>query len=435
MRPYIDNPLSTPRSILLVAQLTPPSPLVGAHRPAALAKYLALRGHEVTLLTSVASGTGGIPGARRVVRTRDLLSSRLNWRRGHFEALQGRRQATYGEASRVAQIVVPDLSLVGWIPFALPRALGLCGREHFDCVITTSPPSSTHLLGRALQLAGTPWIADLRDGWTFDAPRPPWPTRIQDAVDAILEQGTLARADSVVAVTEPIAADLERRLGRAVATITNGFDPDERPADSAPALDAGRHSLVHTGRLNVVGRSPHEFFDGLHEYLRRRPDGARRLEVVLAGPVSVDQERLLADPRLDGLVRSLGNLERPVALALQRQADTLLVLAEGNEARPARSIATGKLFEYLGAGRPVLVLGTDSEAARIVAEAGAGTAVRGDDAGEIASALERLADHGLPVPTGAVDGYSWPVLAERWEREIEAAVARRGLIPSAPVRA
>jgi glycosyltransferase involved in cell wall biosynthesis len=84
-------------------------------------------------------------------------------------------------------------------------------------------------------------------------------------------------------------------------------------------------------------------------------------------------------------------------------------------------VATGKLFEYLGAGRPVLVLGADSEAARIVVAAGAGTAAPGDDAGAIASALEGLADHGLATAAGALDTYSWPVLAERWEQEIEAA--------------
>jgi hypothetical protein len=111
-----------------------------------------------------------------------------------------------------------------------------------------------------------------------------------------------------------------------------------------------------------------------------------------------------------------------VALALQRRADTLLVLAEGNQVRPARSVATGKLFEYLGARRPVLVLGEDSEAARIVAGASAGAVARGDDAGAIASALEGLADHGLATPAGAVDDYAWPALAERWEQEIEAVV-------------
>ena len=319
--------------------------------------------------------------------------------------------------------MVPDLSAVGWVPFALPRAISLARAEPFDCVITTSPPASVHAVGAALRAAGTPWIADLRDGWTFDPPRDAWPTRLQAQLDAMLERRLLSSADRVVAVTPPIADDLAQRLGRPVTVISNGFDPDERPSQSAPLLDPARHSLVHTGRMSVVGRSPAAFFDGLQEYLRRRPDGAERLEVVLAGPVSEEQVALVADRRLDGLVRSLGSLDRSVALALQRSADSLLVLAEGNDVRSARSVATGKLFEYLGTGRPVLVLGVESEAARIVTTTGAGMAAAGDDATAIATVLERLADHGLPPATAAtVTEYGWPALVERWQREIEASL-------------
>ena len=415
--------MSPGRSILLIAQLTPPSPLVGARRPGAIAKYLGLAGHRVTVLTSIASGRGRVPGAVRVVRTRDLLSSPLNWRRANLETLQGQRQETYGQASVLERLIVPDLSMVGWLPFALPRALSLhCGGS-FDCVVSTSPPASSHLIGAALRSLGTPWIADLRDGWTFDPPRPPWPTRVQAVADAGLERAVLRRANRILAVTRPIASDLERRLGLPATVITNGFDPDERPAQIAPPLDPTRHSLVHTGRMSVVGRSPTAFFQGLHDYLQRRPDGAQRLEVVLAGPVSAEQQTLLADERLEGLVRSVGSLERAETLALQRHADTLLVLAEGNDVRPSRSIATGKLFEYLAAGRPVLVLGKDSEAARIVREAGAGVAARGDDSGVIASALERLVDQGLEAPREAVDQYAWPALICRLEAEIQAVTA------------
>jgi glycosyltransferase involved in cell wall biosynthesis len=415
------QPVSRGRSILLVAQLTPPSPLVGAHRPAALTKYLARRGHRVTVLTSMVSGRGDIAGAARVIRTRDLLASPLNWRRSNLDSLQGRSTATYGAASPIERIVVPDVSLASWLPFAIPLALALRRVAQFDCVVTTSPPASAHLLGWALRAAGTPWIADLRDGWTFDPPHAPWPTRAQSAFDALLERRMLGRADRVVAVTAPIADDLTHRLERPVTVITNGFDPDEMPAKAGPTLDPTRHSLVHTGRLNVVGRSPHAFFDGLVEYLNRRPEGARQLEIVLAGPVSADQKRLMADPRLDGLVRSVGSLDRPTTLALQRNADTLLVLVEGNDARPARSVATGKLFEYLGAGRPVLVLGDDSEAARIVAGAHAGAVARGDAPDAIASALERLADHGLDASSASVEQYAWPALAEQFEHVIAAA--------------
>ncbi|MDX6642953.1 MAG: hypothetical protein QOD76_915, partial [Solirubrobacteraceae bacterium] len=116
-----------------------------------------------------------------MVRTRDLLVSRINWRRASFEALAGGGDAGYSEPSPIAALVVPDLAIVGWLPFALPRALSLARRERFDCVITTSPPHSAHLIGLALRRRGVPWVADFRDGWTFESDRQEWPLRWQRA--------------------------------------------------------------------------------------------------------------------------------------------------------------------------------------------------------------------------------------------------------------
>jgi glycosyltransferase involved in cell wall biosynthesis len=408
--------------VLLVAQLAPPSALSGARRPAALAKYLSRRGHRVTVLTSLASGRGEVPGAAHLVRTRDVLASRLNWRRGHFEAIQGHAHAAASASSPLERIVVPDLGLAGWLPFALPRALGLARGHRFDCVITTSPPQSAHLIGLALKAAGVPWIADLRDGWTFDPPRPPWPTAIQDTVDRTLERALLARADGLVAVTAPIADDLAERLGGPVSLITNGFDPEETAVNGGPPgglLTSERHSLVHTGRASVSGRSPRPLIDGLVELRRRWPEATERLEVVFAGPATAEEQALLADERLGGMARSVGSLERPQALALQRAADSLLVLATGAS---TRSVATNKLFEYLAARRPVLVLGDGSEAARIVRAARAGIAAPDDDPVAIADALRRLAGGEVAVGDGDLSPYAWPQLAERYEHAIEEAV-------------
>jgi glycosyltransferase involved in cell wall biosynthesis len=409
-------------SILVVAQLTPPGQLSGARRPANLAKYLGRRGHRVTVLTSLASGRGGVPGAARVVRTRDVLATRLNWRRSHFESIQGREEASAAGSSALESIVVPDLSLPGWLPFALPRALALAREHSFDCVVTTSPPQSAHLVGLALRLAGVPWLADLRDGWTFDPPRPAWPTALQDAADRALERAVLGRADRLVAVTEPIAGDLARRLGREVAVITNGFDPDEAADADAQLLSPDRHSLVYTGRANVSGRTPRALIEGLAELRRSDPETAERLEVVFAGPATEEEREMLADERVTGLVRSVGTLARSEALALQRAADSLLVIAEGAS---GRSVATNKLYEYLAAGRPVLVLGEDSEAARTVRDGGAGIVARAGDPAAVAAALRRLIAGDVPEPSVAVDRFSWPVLAERFEQELEAVVEAR----------
>jgi glycosyltransferase involved in cell wall biosynthesis len=420
MPPYIAR-VSKGRSLLLVAQLTPPSSIVGARRPGSLAKYLGRRGHRVMLLTSVAGGRGPAEGVDRVVRTRDLLASGFNWRRHNLAALQEVDQGTYEEASRLERVIVPDLSAVGWLPFALPRALAIARRTRFDAVITTSPPPSAHLIGLALRRTGVPWVADLRDGWTFDPPRPPWPTALQDRVDTALERLALSHADRLVAVTHPIAEDLERRFDRPVATITNGFDPEDRAVrDGAALLDPTKHSLVYTGRLSLVDRSPRQLGDGLLEFLRRWPDEAARTEVVLAGPVSAEQQELLADPRLAGLARSIGNLDRSEALGLQRAADSLLLIAEGSSFRPARSVATGKLFEYLATSHPILVLGEDSAAARIVRETGAGLVAPAGDSVAVAEAVHRISSGDQPAPAN-VQRFEWPALAEHFEREIQAA--------------
>ncbi|MGI8623404.1 MAG: hypothetical protein ACR2NB_07950, partial [Solirubrobacteraceae bacterium] len=76
-------------SVVLVTQFAPPAGFSAARRTEGLAKYLTREGHRVTVLTSLASGRGAMPEASRVIRTRDLTVSGVNWRRSHFEAIRG----------------------------------------------------------------------------------------------------------------------------------------------------------------------------------------------------------------------------------------------------------------------------------------------------------------------------------------------------------
>jgi glycosyltransferase involved in cell wall biosynthesis len=410
-----------PCSLLYVSQIAPPSPLVAARRVAGLSKYLARLGYDVTVLASDLSGEGQIEGAR-VVRTHDLITSPLNWRRGHFAALSGSSQATYAPPSRLESVVVPDLALATWVPFALPRALRLARSRRFDCVLTTSPPQSAHLIGRALRARDTPWIAELRDGWTFEPHHVPWPTRFQRALDGGLERKLLRRADDLVAVTAPIAEDLSRRLGRDADVITNGYDPEEEePVDGSDGrLDRNRHSLVYTGRISAGRSTPLPLLEGFRELRRKSPNTAERLELVFAGPLTSAETEELEAPDLAGSVKLLGPLDRRSVLSLQRQAGSLLVITEGSS---RRSVATGKLFEYLAAGRPILVLGEETEAARIVAETGAGIATSASDPSRIATALAGLLE--APNPSGAkVDQYSYASIAEKLAEVIDRACGR-----------
>jgi glycosyltransferase involved in cell wall biosynthesis len=357
------------------------------------------------------------------VRTRDLLASGVNWRRDNFAALDGSAPAQeYAAPSRVATALVPDPEAVSWLPFALPKALQLARAA--DCVLTTSPARSTHLIGLALHRRGLPWLADFRDGWRFEDQRQAWAVPALDRLDAALERTVARAADRCIGVTEPITRDLRERLGARATTITNGFDlddPELAAVDGAPARD-GRHTVVHTGSLAYGGRDPRPVLDALRLLDADAPEIADRLELVFAGPVSPSERDAIEAPDLRGRARALGMLPRAEAIAWQRGAGTLLLLTGDRQV----GVATGKLYEYLAARRPVLVLGEQSEAARIVRAAGAGRTAPAGDPRAIAEALRREVVEPAPPPAAsALEPYSYAAIARR-VAELVADVRRGG---------
>ena len=424
-------PERRPLSILLVTQFAPPAGFSATRRTAGLAKYLTRLGHRVTVLTSLASGRGEMPEASKVIRTRDLIVSRVNWRRGHFESVRGDGAgAGYADRpSRLAAVVVPDLALVAWAPFALARAAGEVRAGKVDCVITTSPPESAHLIGLALKRRfRMPWIADLQDGWTFESTHPDWPLSGQTRLDSALEAAVTRNADLVTTVTDPLSEDLRRRTGARVMTLTNGFDPEEHvPADKqSTGLRGDRFSLVYTGRLAFARSTPEPLLGGLRLLCRNRPDLAARLEVVFAGPLTAEERNMMQEPDVRDHIRMVGNLERRDALALQRAADALLLVIP--PARP-RSVATAKLYEYMAAGRPILVLGEDNAAADTVRNAGMGAVTSGDDPDRIAGAIAELMDGGgapeEAVPAD-VERFGYPSIARALADVVDDLCAGRG---------
>jgi glycosyltransferase involved in cell wall biosynthesis len=401
-------------NLLLVAYFYPPCRDTGAHRPAAMAKWLRRLGHRVTVLTTSAYGSQDDDEENGVVRTHDLqrLRARLH---GHDRVDALFDSDTYsGKPHPLSRLLVPEPLIAAWAPFARSRALRLSRRECFDCVITSSPPESAHAVGRALSRRGTAWMADLRDAWTYEPIRPPFATAAQRRIDGLLERRWLRAADVVVCVSRPAAEDLRRRLGIEPLLIPNGWDPDlgegaDRAGDAAALLDQDRVSLVYTGRFGSYGRDPAPLIGALGELGRRDPRAAARLELVVAGPLTDDEVGLLRADVSPAKIVAAGTQSRESAIALQRAADVLLLLAS----RKRSQLVNFKLFEYLAAGQPILALASGTEAGRIVEESG-GQAVPADDVEAIVAALRRAAAGELARPEAGVrEAYSYPALAER----------------------
>ena len=412
-------------NLLLVAYFYPPCRDTGAHRPAALANWLRRLGHRVTVLTTSAYGTGDAATEQGVVRSADLqrLRARL---RGHNRVDALFDADTYsGRPHVLSRIVVPEPLALAWAPFALRDALRANSRERFDCVITSSPPESVHLIGRALQRRGVPWVADLRDGWTFEPIRPEFPTAFQRRLDERLERRWLTAADAVVSVSRPAAADLRARLGLEPELIPNGWDPDldaEGPGGSSAdrLLDPERVSLVYTGRFGSYGRDPTALIRALGVLALEHPEDAVRLELVVAGPLTQDEANLMRRDVAPARIAVAGTLDRTEALALQRAADALLLVASSRRTQ----LLNFKLFEYIAAGPPILALAAGTEAGRVAEEAG-GNAVAADDVDAIVQALRRLVAGELePADPALRERYSYPGVAKRMEAVAQRAISR-----------
>jgi glycosyltransferase involved in cell wall biosynthesis len=385
--------------------------------------HLEQLGHEFVVLTT--SAYGSQPTARETVLARDLVGSPLLRRVLRRPPLRSSGPAPVPSRApnrAIANLAVPDVQAAAWLPAAAASLRRLVARRRFDCIVTSGPPHSAHLLPLLLGGARPAWVIDLRDGWTFE--RPTTPIRPLGAVDRWLERRALRAADRIVAVTEPIAADIAARCDVPVTVVPNGWDPaleDDVARAASPATSPDRFTFVHTGSLGGhPERDPDALFEGLRR-VRTSSSTDAAVELVLAGRPYADEAERIGRAELNGAVRHVGHVERPAAVALQRSADALILLAGTGRT------ATSKLSEYLASGRPIIVLGTRSEAARIVRRTRTGRALPADDPAAIAEVLRRAAAGELAREYAPRDlePYRYPGPAHALAEEIERAIACR----------
>jgi glycosyltransferase involved in cell wall biosynthesis len=279
------------------------------------------------------------------------------------------------------------------------------------------------MIGLLLGRRRPAWIADFRDGWTFEPLGDPFPTGPQRRLDAWLERRVVGVADIVTCAYAGIADDLRTRLGAQAHHVPNAWDPDAAPTspEPAPASHANVVTLVHTGTISGTrGRDPRPLLEALRRVSaeeRRRP-----LRLLIAGHLTTEERRLLDQHALGATVEHLGLIDRGQAIALQRSADALVLVTDRRG-----SAATAKLFEYLAAGRPIIALAENNEAAAIVRDTNTGMLVPPGDVDAIADALRLAASGELAkrYEPRNLERYTYPGPALLMEELVEEAIAHR----------
>lgn len=314
-------------------------------------------------------------------------------------------------------VIFPDVRSE-WFPFAWKMLNRLLKTEPYDLLISSHEPGVDVLLGLAAkQKHNIPWVVDLSD--PLLAPYTPF---LRRWLDFYVEGVIINRADHIIVTTKALMRLLRERHGaltRRFSVVPQGFDkyqrwilpkikPEIKIEGKSVDLSQSNNKfiIVYTGTFYKNFRNPGEFFKALQK--------SHNIHLVIAGEMSPFQAEI-AD--LGDKITVLDKQNHEICLELQRSATLLLNIGNNQSYQ-----IPGKLFEYFGAGRPILHLAGSATdpASEILAQTKRGVVVanKNSDIFPILQKLYQLWEEGVldrlfdlsPEP---VDKFSWESAAQR----------------------
>jgi len=433
-------------SVLVIAYYFPPMGSSGVQRIAKFVKYLpeygwrphvlatgptAYYAHDPSLLEELEQAdiqitrTDGADPAS-LLKDRGTIAMPAEWIRKTL--------------SRISNtLLIPD-NKRGWAQRALAVARELTSTTSFDAILVSGPPFSTMMAGAQLSAeTGIPLVLDYRDLW-YGNQFHTYPTLWHAHKHQRMEHATLARAANVVVTNRRIK---ERLLGtykhldfNDVAIIPQGFDPADlqsRPTvadlpsrstvadlQSRPTVadlpsrsivadlqsrptNADRPSRSPAFRLTYAGIfydvvTPVPFFKAIRALRKERPDMA--LELHFAGLLRDEYRKKARRMGLADLIVDHGYLPHRETVQLLQESDALWMMV--GHTRNADTISSGKLYEYFGTRKPLLVSVPEGALQSDAEKYGAAWITAPDDVQAIASAISDLYDRWkagtLPTP-------------------------------------
>jgi glycosyltransferase involved in cell wall biosynthesis len=392
------------KRVLIITYYWPPSGGAGVQRWLKFVKYLPQYGWEpivivpdpdqATYPAKDLSLTGETNNNIRVVQTRD--NSLFKW----YKLILRQKSIPsagfsndVGKASLFQKIsrfirgnfFIPDPRR-GWNRHALKAAKKILRERKIDAIVTTGPPHSTHLIGVKLKKeTHVPWLADFRDPWTdIYYYRDFYPAFHARMINAGLERNVLVSADHIVTVSKGLRDILAKKnccKEQQITVIPNGFDEEDFQTVPDPAKD--HFTITYVGTLSDA--YPIDAF--IKAFIELVMSGSD-LHLRFIGAVSKNQRSILSaipDERLE----YVSYVDHNKAIEYMGLSNALLLVIPDHLS--AKGILTGKLFEYIASGRPILGIGpVDGDAATIIKETNTGVMLDFHDKRGLSEAVESL---------------------------------------------
>lgn len=362
------------KKVLIVSFFFPPTNAIGAIRVGKFAKYLPEFGWEPWVLTidpDLLNVPQDLPveiPAERVIRADFGPLTKMARRRNpaspaHAGAISA-RAAKPGLAGRlrrrlfgmVSDSRLPDRGLPWNLP-ALRAGSALLATHRFDAILSShGPPASSMVASRLAKRHQLPWVADFRDLWTQNHAHKDRP-RILHWMEQGVEKYFMRRCLAMTTVSSPLKRQLETLHRKPVTVIMNGFDAEEYSVPAiTPRIDDVLR-IVYTGMIYEGKQDLSPLLLAARELIDEDADMSQHLRMEFYG---VNPAFVLAQAAAHGtghVVVASPRIPQAEARARQLDADVLLLLDWSVPG--VVGYASGKIFEYFAARKPILALGPE----------------------------------------------------------------------------
>lgn len=391
--------------VLVITYYWPPSGGAGVQRALKFVRYFPEFGIDPVVLTVLSDKASypvtdetlskDIPATVKVVTTDSFEPLNI------LSSLMGKKNVPYGgfananKESKTQKLLrwirgnffIPD-ARVGWVSYAYKEAVKLIEQENIRHVFISSPPHSSQLIGLRLKkrFPHVKWIADMRDPWTdIYYYKDLLHTASAARKDAALERKVLEEADTILVVSEAIKRQFckksEKIKSGKIQVVPNGYD--EADFETGVTPEAGSFTIAYVGTMADTYR-PEVFFEAFSRLVKKYPDKNLRFRFI--GNIPWPVKKQAEEYGISSNCEWNGHVTHEEAIRQMQSANLLLLIIP--DAAGAEGILTGKLFEYIGAGRPILGIGPkDGDAAKILRECGAGEMFEREDRAGIESWL------------------------------------------------
>lgn len=407
--------------VLLLSYLFPPVGGAGVQRNLKYTKYLpqfnwtpiVLTVKEIKYYTTDPVLLNEVPSSAVIVRSGSLDPLRITaiFSKLYRKLPRARKDTIHAQMGDGSQLVrfyrairnfatFPDAQM-GWIPFAYFRGLNLIRRYPVRAIVGSIGPLSSALLARMLsRRTGVPYVLDFRDGW-LDDPYFRTVTPLHRRAHELFERRALQDAAAIVVYDEWLQDALKVRypnLANRIHVLPNGYDSED--AENISPVRVGNDSvcrIVYAGTLYAHHAGNLKM---LLAGLQRLPGDLREsLEVDFVGQAFEGARTMVEKAGLERTVHLKGYQSHAQALSYLCGANaSLLFIRKGDV-----SSITGKVFEYLMCGRPILAcIEPQGACARLLRKAGYGDWISApDDVDGFARNISALASAGWRPPSTA----------------------------------